>query len=232
MLKTAEYFIIGLIFCLVLILIAVTCTNKENRSDNKNKEAGGENKKSLEDVKKLFTSETYEAFRNYEIDQSDDTIKAILISVYNISSVDPSFLEKCVESTIIKNTQFYLSDRDMLITRMTNFNKSFNTRIFQKSKIKNVFEIKHDENDDFEKFFTYFRPHETILEQTKVLNRDKILVYEKNIFYETIVKDFKKNFPEEYKFVRRQFIVFEDKKYPVFEYVYKAFITFYITLAP
>ncbi|KAF9762057.1 hypothetical protein NGRA_2244 [Nosema granulosis] len=210
------------ILCLVLIVFIIVTIFKNDVTKEKYtmKESFGEEKLSKpKELENLFTPEVYEALKKFGIEQDDDTLKGILIASYSISSVQSSFVEECVNSSVLENDSFFLSDNDKLILLITKFNKSLNLHLSTSSMLVKLLETKDDKS--LIRFFKSFKSHE------RVQSENVVLVFDDNLFYKMIKEDFQKNFPEEFEFTKKQTIVFNDIKFPAFDYVFQSFISVY-----
>lgn len=205
------WFYVCLAFSLALITFVILCYYV-----NKN------NKKATPSVVDEFIKEkeNLEAFKKFGIEQSDDTIKAIMLSIHNVCAVKDSFVNECVEQSLLKSDNFPEKDKEFTKVIMK-FNESFNTHIFKPKSIKKVFEEKDDKYKDLVKFFTNF------VKDTNLLGDQKTLEINETKFYTTIKSVFKKDSPTDFEFTGKQEMKFGDKKYSVFDYVYFNFIAIY-----
>ncbi|KAF9762055.1 hypothetical protein NGRA_2242 [Nosema granulosis] len=211
------WFAISLIFSLALIAFVVYFYYMRNE----------EKTKTPTDLEKIFTKETYEEFKKFGIEQSDDTIKAILMSIYNISSVKSSYVEECVKGGELKNSRFSDDDKTKLTPLIVNFNDSLKTELFKADGLKNVLGSKEEKNINLINFFKNFKK-----EDNKVLTAEKALELDMNKFYKKIKDVFKLDFKADFEFTEKQKIVFDDKKYSVFDFVYQNFIYTYKGFTP
>lgn len=201
--------------CLAFSLALITFVLVVYYINNKKKET----KPSV--VDELFKDKvTFESFKKFGINQSEDTIKAIMLSVYNICAVKDTFVNECVEQSLLKSNVFPEKDKEFTKAIMK-FNELFNTHIFKTKSVKKVLEEGDDKCKELVKFFNNFKGDKNLLGDKKSLEINE------NKFYTTINSVFKKDFSSDFEFTKKQQLVFEDRKHSVFDYVYYNFITIY-----
>ncbi|KAF9762056.1 hypothetical protein NGRA_2243 [Nosema granulosis] len=213
------------VICLLLFLIFSTLYSKDKGEIKETETPIPTPKPKM--WERLFVPETYAILKKFGIKESDNTIKAILISSYTICSVKPSFVDESLSNNYIKNEYFYVADREEFLSCIIKFNENFMKNVFELEGLKDILENKNVEYKDIIYFFDNFKE-----DKCKILGGENLMIFKRNKFYKRIKEGLIKNYEEDFNFIMKQNLKWYGKSYGIFDFVYLNFITVYSGFRP